>query len=124
MTIYGVALLALCSLAGMVIGEGLGYLLGVKANVGGVGFAMMLLIWSTDWMKSRGQFPSMSVGGVTFWSAMYIPIVIAMTAQQNVLGAIRGGPVAILAGAIATLVSFAIVPAIARMGRRERGTGK
>lgn len=124
MTIYGVALLALCSLAGMVIGEGLGYLLGVKANVGGVGFAMMLLIWSTDWMKSRGQFPSMSVGGVTFWSAMYIPIVIAMTAQQNVLGAIRGGPVAILAGAIATLVSFAMVPAIARMGRRERGTGK
>ena len=124
MTIYGVALLALCSLAGMVIGEGLGYLLGVKANVGGVGFAMMLLIWSTDWMKSRGQFPPMSVGGVTFWSAMYIPIVIAMTAQQNVLGAIRGGPVAILAGAIATLVSFAMVPAIARMGRRERGTGK
>ena len=124
MTIYGVALLALCSLAGMVIGEGLGYLLGVKANVGGVGFAMMLLIWSTDWMKSRSQFPSMSVGGVTFWSAMYIPIVIAMTAQQNVLGAIRGGPVAILAGAIATLVSFAMVPAIARMGRRERGTGK
>ena len=39
MTIYGVALLALCTLLGAFLGQGLGVLLHVKANVGGVGIA-------------------------------------------------------------------------------------
>ncbi|HHQ9781944.1 TPA: malonate transporter subunit MadL, partial [Pseudomonas aeruginosa] len=45
MIIYGVALLSLCTLAGLFIGEILGVLLGVPANVGGVGIAMLLLIF-------------------------------------------------------------------------------
>ena len=44
MVIYGVALLAGCYMAGNVIGDVLGALLGVKANIGGVGFAMLFLI--------------------------------------------------------------------------------
>lgn len=44
MVIYGVALLAGCYMAGNVIGDILGALLGVKANIGGVGFAMLFLI--------------------------------------------------------------------------------
>lgn len=44
MIIYGVALLAFCYLAGIYLGDILGVALGVKANVGGVGFAMLLLI--------------------------------------------------------------------------------
>ena len=44
MVIYGVALLSICTLIGMFAGDLLGQLIGVKANVGGVGFAMLLLI--------------------------------------------------------------------------------
>lgn len=117
MTIYGVALLALCSLVGLVVGEALGFLLGVKANVGGVGFAMILLISLTDWMRRRGYFQPLSESGVIFWSGMYLPIVIAMAAQQNVLGAVKGGPLAFLAGSSGVVLSFALIPVIARIGR-------
>jgi len=44
MVIYGVALLSACFLAGNFLGDILGALLHVKANVGGVGFAMLFLI--------------------------------------------------------------------------------
>lgn len=117
MVIYGVALLAFCSLSGLIIGEGLGQLLGVKANVGGVGFAMLLLIYLTDRFKAQGWFKPQSASGIAFWSAMYLPIVVAMSAQQNVVAAIKGGPAAFLAGATGVAVSFALIPLIARMGR-------
>lgn len=117
MTIYGVALLALCSLVGLVVGEALGFLLGVKANVGGVGFAMILLISLTDWMRRHGHFQPLSASGVIFWSGMYLPIVIAMAAQQNVLGAVKGGPLAFLAGASGVVLSFALIPVLARIGQ-------
>lgn len=117
MIIYGVALLALSCLGGLVLGDALGALIGVKANVGGVGFAMLFLIWSTDWLARRDRFKPMSANGVLFWSGMYIPVVIAMAAQQNVLGAIKGGPLAILAGTSGVVLSFALVPLLARIGR-------
>ncbi len=119
MVIYGVALLAVCSLIGLLVGEALGALIGVKANVGGVGFAMILLLVATDWLAKRGRFKPVSASGVTFWSLMYIPIVVAMAAQQNVLGAIKGGPLAFLAGTIGVALSFALVPMLARIGRPQ-----
>lgn len=85
MIIYGVALLAFCFLTGNYIGDILGALLGVKANVGGVGFAMLLLIILTNkgidagWLDKKGQ------EGIAFWSAMYIPIVVAMSSIQDVV---------------------------------------
>jgi malonate transporter MadL subunit len=54
MIIYGVALLAICTLAGVILGDMLGVLLGVKSNVGGVGIAMILLICARLWMQKRG----------------------------------------------------------------------
>jgi malonate transporter MadL subunit len=51
MVIYGVALLSACMLVGMVVGELLGMAVGVKANVGGVGIAMLLLILVTDHLR-------------------------------------------------------------------------
>lgn len=57
MVLYGVAALALCMLIGMLIGDGLGVLVGVDANVGGVGFAMILLVVATDRLRKRGLFP-------------------------------------------------------------------
>ena len=44
MVIYGVALLSFCMLVGVFVGDILGNLIGVQANVGGVGIAMLLLI--------------------------------------------------------------------------------
>ena len=45
------------------------------------------------------QVPRDHREGVVFWSAMYIPIVVAMAAQQNVVAAVAGGRLALLAGA-------------------------
>lgn len=116
MVLYGVAALALCMLTGTVIGEVLGVALGVDANVGGVGFAMIMLIFATDWLRRKGKFPKASEQGVLFWSAMYIPIVIAMASIQNVAKAITGGPMAILAGLGALVAGAALVPVLARIG--------
>jgi malonate transporter MadL subunit len=116
MIIYGVALLAICTLAGMFIGDLLGILVGVKANVGGVGFAMLLLLFVTDKLKRRGHLVPASNQGIAFWTAMYIPIVVAMAAQQNVVGAIKGGPAAILAGVLAVVVTFSLIPFVVRIG--------
>lgn len=116
MIIYGVALLSLCMLAGTLIGDLLGAVMGIDANVGGVGFAMLLLIFITDYLRKDLRLDPTSQHGIAFWSAMYIPIVVAMAAQQNVVGALSGGPVAVLAGVLAVVVSFALVPVISRIG--------
>ena len=44
MIIYGGALLGFCTLLGSYLGDLLGLTIGVKANVGGVGIAMLFLI--------------------------------------------------------------------------------
>ncbi|MCO6056211.1 malonate transporter subunit MadL [Pseudomonas sp. MOB-449] len=119
MIIYGVAFLALCTLAGLFIGELLGKLLGVPANVGGVGIAMLLLIFLGSYLHKRGLMGAKSGQGVEFWSAIYIPIVVAMAAQQNVLGALSGGPMAILAGIAAVVLGFAMVPVLDRLGQKK-----
>lgn len=119
MIIYGVAFLALCTLVGLFIGELLGKLLGVPANVGGVGIAMLLLIFIGSYLNRNGLISAKSEQGVEFWSAIYIPIVVAMAAQQNVLGALSGGPMAILAGVVAVAASFAMVPLLDRLGRKK-----
>jgi malonate transporter MadL subunit len=119
MIIYGVAFLALCTLAGLFVGELLGKWMGIPANVGGVGIAMLLLIGLGSYLSKRGMFTGKSEQGVSFWAAVYIPIVVAMAAQQNVYGAISGGPMAILAGTAAVVVAFALVPVLVRIGNRE-----
>jgi malonate transporter MadL subunit len=108
MVIFGTALLAFCYLAGVLMGEGLAILIGVKANVGGVGIAMLLLIAALHVLHKRGVLLPETEKGVTFWAMMYIPVVVAMAATQNVIVAARSGPVALLsaAGAFAICVLF------------------
>ena len=48
MVVYGVALLAFCMLTGIFLGDLLGQLIGVDANVGGIGIAMLLLIFMAN----------------------------------------------------------------------------
>jgi len=113
--IAGVALLAICTLIGQLLGEGLGVLLGVKANVGGVGIAMILLIAARMWLKSRGRYVEGVSRGIGFWGALYIPIVVAMAAQQDVVAAVEGGPIVLIAGVGALLLCFSAVAIISRM---------
>jgi malonate transporter MadL subunit len=120
MTVFGVALLAICTLIGDFIGDLLGVALHVKANVGGVGIAMMLLIAARVWLTRRKELSHGVKLGVEFWATMYIPIVVAMAAQQNVVAAVRGGPIVLIAGAGAVTVSFACVAIISRIGGRRQ----
>jgi malonate transporter MadL subunit len=122
--IYGVALLSGCMIAGVFCGELLGELIGVQANVGGVGIAMLLLVLVADRLQSQGRLKPISRQGIVFWSSIYIPVVVAMAASQNVLAAVEGGPAALLAGFLAVGVGFALVPAISRVGRPEKAEPK
>ncbi|MBE9639590.1 malonate transporter subunit MadL [Salipiger mangrovisoli] len=119
MIIYGVALLAACHLAGLLIGSALGAALGVQSNVGGVGFAMILLILGADWLRKTDRLPKATEQGVLFWSAMYIPIVVAMAACQNVVAAVSAGPLAIIAGVGALVICVSLVPILSRIGGQE-----
>lgn len=123
MIIYGVAILSACLVAGLYIGELLGSLIGVQANVGGVGIAMLLLIFAQNLPRKKPFASSPLAGGITFWGAMYIPIVVAMAARQNVVGAVEGGSLAILAGVAAVAVSFALIPLISRIGNPPEARG-
>ncbi|NMF87940.1 malonate transporter subunit MadL [Aromatoleum petrolei] len=119
MTIYGTGLLAACVLAGLIVGDFLGAAIGVKANVGGVGFAMLLLIFSSEYLRKHNLLPQPTKEGVQFWSAIYIPVVVAMAAQQNVVAALKGGPAAVLAGVLAVVVCFALIPLVERIGKED-----
>lgn len=120
MAIYGTAILAICVLIGLFIGDMLGTVIGVKANVGGVGFAMLLLIFASEFLRKRDLLPTPTKEGVHFWSAIYIPVVVAMAAQQNVVAAVKGGPAAILAGVLATVVCYALIPVVERIGKDKQ----
>ena len=120
MVIYGVALLSFCMLVGVFAGDLLGRLIGVQANVGGVGIAMLLLLLLSNLTSHRFRLNSITESGIGFWSAMYIPIVVAMAARQNVVAAVSSGWMAIIAGVAAVAVSFAMVPALSAIGRGDQ----
>lgn len=112
MAIYGTALLAGCLLAGVVLGRLLGMAIGLDANVGGVGVAMLLLIVVSDRLRTTGRLAPATSGGIVFWSSVYIPIVVAMAASRNVYKALTGGRVAVLAGVLSVLACFVLVPVL------------
>lgn len=116
MIVYGVALLGICLLVGVFVGDLIGQLIGVNANVGGVGIAMLLLVLAASKLGQRISVGTLTGQGISFWSAMYIPIVVAMAAKQNVLGALEGGPLALLAGLGAVVASFLLIPVLSRIG--------
>ena len=121
MAIYGVALLAACYIVGIFLGDMFGALVGVKANVGGVGFAMLFLLLLTNKGIDAGWLDKKSQSGISFWSAMYIPIVVAMSSIQNVVAALRGGPLAIGSGLVGVAVAFAFIPIINKVFGKKSG---
>ncbi|RPG58872.1 MAG: malonate transporter subunit MadL [Flavobacteriales bacterium TMED235] len=119
MKIYGVALLAFCFLIGKLIGNYLGILIGLKSDVGGVGFAMLFLMLSYSYFKKKGLVKEMTAQGILFWSSMYLPIIIAMAATQNVKAAISQGPIAVVIGVVVTITGFLLVPLITKIGQSK-----
>ncbi len=99
-------------MAGNLIGDVLGMALGVNANIGGVGFAMLLLIVISTWAEQKGIMKGPEEAGIKFWASMYIPIVVAMSSIQNVVAALSGGMVAILGGALAVVLGFLLIPVL------------
>ena len=112
MTIYGVGLLAFCYLAGQLTGEVLGHWLGIQANVGGGGFAMLLLIFCNRWLERRNLMQDATRNGIGFWENLYIPVIVAMSASQDVKTAINAGHVALIAGAVPVIILMLMVPLI------------
>lgn len=121
MVIFGTALLAGCYLAGLTIGNAIAALIGVKTNVGGVGIAMLLLIYVLHRLQRRGLYPPEMAKGVTFWAALYIPIVVAMASTQNVLVAVRSGKLAVMAAGLAFGVCIFLIAGINRLLARRIG---
>jgi malonate transporter MadL subunit len=114
MLIRGVALLAGCFIVGQLVGETLGRLIGVDANIGGVGFAMLLLIFTQNWLQKQDQFHSELESGIQFWSKMYIPVIVAMSATQNVQAALSSGVIALLAGSIPVALCLLFLPLLSK----------
>jgi malonate transporter MadL subunit len=119
MIIYGTALLGLCHLLGIFLGDALGQLLGVKTNVGGVGIAMLLLIFARLYLVKTDRLPKLTELGVEYWGALYIPVVVAMAATQDMVAALRGGPVAVLAAVGSVALCAGVISAINRSERTD-----
>ena len=126
MVIYGVLLLSLCYFAGLFVGEVMGRLVGLNANVGGVGFAMLFLLLLCSYSETvktalkNGRFCS----GLTFWQNMYIPVVVAMSASQDVVKAVRSGWLAILCGITLTVLSLCLIPLVSRISSSKGRSGE
>ena len=120
MKIYGVALLSACFLIGKLTGRFLGQLLNINSDVGGVGFAMFLLMASSLYLRKKSWWGEESDSGIWFWSAMYIPIIVAMAASLNVKAAVTGGASALLVGLSATVAGLLLVPVISKIGNHSK----
>ena len=108
--IYGVALLAACMFVGSLVGNLLGLVTGLDSDIGGVGFAMLLLILITSSPKVNKVMPQAYTKGIEFWQQMYIPVTIAMAASQNVVSALSGGIIALVLGIGVVLLMLLLIP--------------
>ncbi len=108
--IYGVALLAGCMFLGSFIGNLLGLLIGLNSDIGGVGFAMCFLLMMTNSKKIDKILPEGYTKGLDFWKEMFIPVIIAMSASQNVVSALDGGLLALTAGVGVVVIMLLLIP--------------
>ena len=119
MEIYGLGLVGICMFVGSFIGKLIGQLIGTNGDVGGVGFAMLLMMFFTNYLEQNGRPLSEKTSrGISLLSSLYIPIVVAMSATQNVVQAFSGGIIALLAGVLATVAGLLLVPIISKLGRK------
>ena len=108
--IYGVALLAACMFVGSLVGNLLGLATGLNSDIGGVGFAVLLLVLVTNSPKVNKILPDTYSKGIKFWKEMYIPVTVAMAASQNVVGALSGGVIALVLGVGVVFLMMLLIP--------------
>ncbi len=108
--IYGVALLACCMFIGSLFGNLIGLWTGIGSDVGGVGFAMILLLLATNSKTINKLLPENYTKGIDFWKEMFIPVVIAMSASQNVVKALDGGVLALVLGVGIVVLMLLLIP--------------
>ena len=53
---------------------------------------------------------------------LFIPIIIAMAATQNVRAALSGGWIPLVVGGVATMACFFLVPLVAKIGKQPVAT--
>ena len=84
-------------------------MVGINADVGGVGFAILLLLF----VGNSKLFPFTKqqdfINSMTFWKKMYIPVVVAMAASQNVYRMLTSGMVAIVGGVASVSFPFLLL---------------
>lgn len=114
--IYGVALLSACAFIGSFLGELLGDLIGLGKDVGGVGFAMVLLLLVTNSKKINAILPKDYTKGINFWKEMFIPVIIAMSASTDVVHALDGGVLALVLGIGVVVVMLLLIPVFNKFG--------
>lgn len=117
--IFGVALLAACFLIGSFAGNLLGLVTGVNSDVGGVGFAMLLLLVLTNSKTVNRLMPKGYEKGIDFWKEMFIPVIIAMSASQNVVSALSGGWLALAAGLGVVVAAFAMMVLLNKLSSKK-----
>ncbi len=122
--IYGVALLAGCMFVGSFVGNVLGLLTGLNSDIGGVGFAMILLLLVTNSTKVNKILPESYVKGIGFWKEMYIPVTIAMAASQNVVSALSGGIIALVLGIGVVLIMLTLIPLFNKLTSKKTVSNK
>ena len=118
--IYSLVTLSLCMIVGKYIGLLLGTLVGIDADVGGVGFAIVLLVIVTNSPHFAFAQKKEFKDGVNFWKQMYMPVVVALAAIQNVYRMLTSGMVAIVAGSAAVAVPFLIIYLLHKRSERRQ----
>ena len=110
-------------LLGALVGNVFGDVIGAGREIGSVGFAILFLIFLTNSKLKFVQKPAF-VQGVTFWKNMFIPVVIAMTASQNVFHMMSSSIVALAAGAAAVGFSFFMLYVLHIMDEKRKEAKK
>ena len=116
MVLYGSAVIGACLLAGNLLGVLLGQLTGLGTNIGGVGFASIFLLILTA-VRPLDRMSPRTVQGIRFWQGMFLPIVVAMSASQDIVHALDGGLLAVFAGLLPVVLGFLLVPVLS--GRKN-----
>ncbi len=120
--IQSLVTLALCMLLGKYIGTQFGALVGINADVGGVGFAILLLLFVSNCKAFTFAKKTEFLQSTAFWKKMYMPVVVAMAASLNVYGMLSSGLVALVGGIAAVAFPFLLLYLLhKREAKKEAG---
>ena len=118
--IYSLVTLALCMLLGKYIGTCFGTLVGIGSDVGGVGFAILLLLFVGNSKRFSFTRQKDFIQGMQLWKKMYMPVVVAMAASQNVYRMLTSGMVAIVGGIASVAFPFLVLYLLHKREERRK----